>query len=72
MQIRSIQSEPEHDTAIARITQLIGSKPGTETSKELESLVTIVDAYEAKHFPMDEPDPETLRRFVAEQQGVSE
>jgi HTH-type transcriptional regulator/antitoxin HigA len=72
MQIQPIRTEAEYDAAVARITELMGAKPGTEASGELQALVTIVDAHESEHFPMNEPDPETLRRFQLEQQGISE
>jgi HTH-type transcriptional regulator/antitoxin HigA len=72
MQIQSIRTEAEYGAAVARITELMGSAPVTEASDELEALVTIVDAYEFEHFPINEPDPETLRRFEMEQQGIFE
>jgi HTH-type transcriptional regulator/antitoxin HigA len=72
MQIQLIRNEAEYDATVARITKLMGAAPGTDVSDELEALVTIVDAYESEHFPMNEPDPETLRRFEMEQQGGSE
>jgi HTH-type transcriptional regulator/antitoxin HigA len=72
MQIQPIQTEAEYDAAVARITERMGARLGTEASDELEALVTIVDAYETEHFPMNEPDPETLRRFLLEQQEISE
>ena len=72
MQIQPIQTEAEYDVAVARITELMGAEVGTVASGELDALVTIVDAYESEHFPMNEPDPEMLRRFEMEQQGISE
>jgi HTH-type transcriptional regulator/antitoxin HigA len=72
MQIQVIQTEAMYDAAVSRITELIGAAPESEASDELEALVTIVDAYKSKHFPMNEPDPETLRRFEMEQQEISE
>jgi HTH-type transcriptional regulator/antitoxin HigA len=71
MRIQPVRTEAEHDAAIARITQLMGAAPGTEESDELEVLITLVDAYEAKHFPMDTPDPATIIKFQMEQQGLT-
>jgi HTH-type transcriptional regulator/antitoxin HigA len=34
-------------------------------------LVTLADAYEARHFPIDDPDPIEAIRFVMEQQGLN-
>lgn len=71
MQIRPVRTEQDHDEALARIARLMGSAPGTPESDELDVLATLVDAYEAKHFPMDAPDPITAIEFRMEQQGLS-
>jgi len=33
--------------------------------------VTLIDAYEATHYPMDAPDPVEAIRFRMEQQGIT-
>ncbi len=71
MRIQPVRSEAEHDAALERITQLMGAEQGTAASDELEVLVTLVDAYEARHFPMNTPDPVTVIKFQMEQQGLS-
>jgi len=71
MRIQPVRTEAEHDAAVARITELMGAEPGTENSDELEVLVTLVDAYETKHFPMETPDPVTIIQFQLEQQGLT-
>jgi len=68
MRIRPIRTDADHEAALARIEQLMGSKPGTDASDELEILLTLVDAYESKHFPMDTPDPIAIIKFQMEQQ----
>jgi HTH-type transcriptional regulator/antitoxin HigA len=70
MRIQPVRTEAEHDAAVARITQLMGAELGTEPSDELEILVTLVDAYEAKHFPINTPDPVTVIKFQMEQRGL--
>jgi HTH-type transcriptional regulator / antitoxin HigA len=71
MRIQPVRTEAEHDAALSRIAQLISAQPGTEASDELEILVTLVDAYEGKHFPIDTPDPVTVIKFQMEQRGLS-
>jgi HTH-type transcriptional regulator/antitoxin HigA len=71
MRIQPVRTEAEHDAAVARITQLMGAELGTAASDELEVLVTLVDAYETKHFPMDTTDPVTIIKFQMEQQGLT-
>ena len=71
MQTPSIQTEADYDMALARITELIGVRSGTEDSFELETLIAIVYAYESEKFPMNEPDSKVLRQFEMEQQEIS-
>ena len=71
MRIQPVRTETDHDAAIARITELMGAAPESEASDELEVLVTLVDAYEAKHFPIATPEPVAVIKFQMEQQGLS-
>jgi HTH-type transcriptional regulator/antitoxin HigA len=71
MQIHPVRTEADHDVALARITKLMGAKAGSDEGDELDILVTLVDAYEVKHFPMDTPDPVTIIKFQIEQQGLT-
>ena len=71
MRIQPVRTEADHDAAVARITQLMGAQPGSPASDELEVLVTLVDAYEGRHFPIATPDPVAVIKFQMEQQGLS-
>jgi HTH-type transcriptional regulator/antitoxin HigA len=71
MRIQPVRTETDYGSAVKRIAQLMGAEPGTEASDELEILATLVDAYEAKRFPMDTPDPVAIIRFQMEQQGLN-
>jgi HTH-type transcriptional regulator / antitoxin HigA len=71
MRIRPVRSEREYEAAVARIAELMGSVPGTAAGDELDVLATLVDAYEAKRFPIDVPDPVTVIKFQMEQQGLT-
>jgi HTH-type transcriptional regulator/antitoxin HigA len=69
--IHPIKSEADHDAAIERITELVGSKLGSAEADELDVLVTLVDAYESEHCKMDAPDPISAIQFRMEQQGLT-
>ena len=71
IQVRPIRSEADYDAALERIDALMGAKPGSVEGDELDVLVTLVDAYEEKRFPMDAPDPVTAIQFQMEQQGLT-
>jgi HTH-type transcriptional regulator/antitoxin HigA len=71
IQVRPIRSEADYDAALERIDALMGAKPGSVEGDELDVLVTLVDAYEEKHFPIEAPDPVTAIQFQMEQQGLT-
>jgi HTH-type transcriptional regulator / antitoxin HigA len=70
MDIRPIKTERDHERALHRIAALLEAKPGTDEGDELEVLATLVDVYEAEHFPIDAADPVDAILFRLEQQGL--
>ena len=68
--IRPIKSEADYDSALAVIDNLMGVAPNTPESDELEILVTLVESYEAKHWPIDAPDPIAVIEHVMEARGL--
>ncbi len=71
MRIQPVRDEAEHEAALERIALLMGAQRGTEESDELDVLATLVDAYEARNFPIDTPDPVAIIKFQMEQQGLT-
>jgi HTH-type transcriptional regulator/antitoxin HigA len=69
MKIKPIRNENDHAEALSQIERLWGAGEGTPESDRLEILVTLVEAYERTHFPIDLPDPVEAIRFRLEQQG---
>ena len=67
--IKPIRSEADYDSALAVIDSLMGATPNTPESDELDILVTLVEAYEAKHWPMDDPDPIAAIGHMMEARG---
>ena len=68
--IRPIKNEADYDSALAVIDNLMGAAPNTSQSDELEIVVTLVEAYEAKHWPIDAPDPIAVIKHVMEARGL--
>ena len=68
--IRPIKSEADYDSALAVIDNLMGVAPNTPESDDLEILVALVEAYEAKHWPIDAPDPIAAIEHVMEARGL--
>ena len=71
MDIRPIKTEQDYNSAIKRIEELWGSKKDTLNGDELDLLVTLVESYEMKHFPIAPPDPVDAIKFRMEQMGMT-
>ena len=70
MKIKPIKSGRDYRRMLARIETLMDAKPDSREQDELEILVTLVEAYEAKHFPIPDAHPLEVIRFVMEQNGM--
>lgn len=56
MDIHSLTNASDYKLALARLESLIASEAGTVEGEELDSLATLIDDYEAIHFPIDTPN----------------
>jgi HTH-type transcriptional regulator/antitoxin HigA len=70
MKPKLIKTEKDYGAALARIGAIFDAKPGTPAGDELDLLVTLVELYEAKAFPIDLPSPVEAIKFRMEQQGL--
>jgi HTH-type transcriptional regulator/antitoxin HigA len=70
-EVKPIRTERDHEAALKEIERLWGAKSGTRDGDRLDVLATLIDAYEAEHFPMDPPDPIEAIKFRMEQQGLT-
>ena len=71
MDIRPLKTEADYNDALAEIEQLWGAEVNTPAGDKLDVLVTLVEAYENVHYPMDPPDPIEAIKFRMEQMGLS-
>jgi HTH-type transcriptional regulator/antitoxin HigA len=71
MEIRPIKTEEDYNTSIHRIEVLWGAKKDTPQGDELDLLVTLVESYEMKHYPIAPPDPVDAIKFRMEQMGMT-
>lgn len=71
MDIRPIKTEHDYETALNRVEELWGAKKDTPEGDEFDLLVTLVEAYEMKHFPIVPPDPIDAIKFRMEQMGMT-
>ena len=69
--LKPIRNEADYDAALDEVGRLWGAKSGTPDGDRLDVLATLIDAYEAKHHPIDPPDPVEAIRFRMEQLGLT-
>ena len=70
MTVRPIKSDADYDAALSAIDRLMDAASDTPEADELEVLVTLVEAYEAVHWPIEAPDPISLIEHVMEARGL--
>jgi HTH-type transcriptional regulator/antitoxin HigA len=72
MEIKPIRTEADYAAALKEIENLMESQPGTPEGDRMDVLVTLVEAYEAKHIPIPEPDdPVEVLEYYMESRGLS-
>lgn len=70
MDIKPIKSESDYERALSRISDLMDAERDSPEGDELDVLTTLVEAYEARHHPIDLADPVDAILFRMEQQGL--
>ena len=71
MNIRPIKTRADYRAALKEVEALMTAEHDTPEGERLDVLVTLVEAYENKHYPLDLPDPVEAIRFRMEQKGMT-
>jgi len=73
MNIRPIRTEDDYQTALREVSALFDQEPepGSPEGDRFEVLLTLIEAYETQHFPIDLPDPIAAIQFRMEQAGLT-
>jgi HTH-type transcriptional regulator/antitoxin HigA len=71
MDIRPLPTEEDYETALAEIESLWGAPYESPEGDRLDVLVTLVEAYEQKHYPIHPPDPIEAILHQMESQGLN-
>ena len=71
MHIKPIKTRADHRAALKEIETLMMAKRNTPQGERLDVLVTLVEAYERKHYAIELPDPVEAIKFAMEQRGLS-
>lgn len=68
--VRPIQNEDDYDAALADVERLMDATPGTAEGARLDVLVTLIEAYEAKQWAIEAPDPIEAIRVRMKQKNL--
>ena len=73
MNIHPVRTQSDYRAALRELSAYFDHEPepGTAEGDRFEILATLVEAYEAKHFPIETPDPIEAIRFRMEQGGLT-
>mgnify|MGYP002372182951 FL=1 len=71
MDIKPIRTERDYQAALEEIERLMDAEPETPDGDRLDVLATLVEAWEEKHFPIEEPDPIEAIQHRMEALGMS-
>lgn len=70
MDISLVKTQRDYRRTLKEIESLMGAKRGTPDGDRLDILVTLVEAWEAKHYMLDLPDPVEAIRYHMDQSGL--
>lgn len=71
MDIKPIKTDADYRAALKEIENLMMAECNSPEGDKLDVMVTLAEAYEAKHFPMDLPDPVAAIKFEMERKGLT-
>ncbi len=71
-QIRAIRTKADYQAALQEVAPYFDNEPeiDSDAGAHLEAMITLIEAYEAKHYPITPPDPIEALKFRMEQQGL--
>jgi HTH-type transcriptional regulator/antitoxin HigA len=71
MNIKPIRNDEDLLITFQRLENIFQAEEGTPEYDEMEILVTLIEAYENKHYPITPPDPIEAIKFRMQQQGLT-
>jgi HTH-type transcriptional regulator / antitoxin HigA len=70
MDVQPIKTKRDYRRALQEIERVMDAKRGTPEGDRLDVLVTLVEAWEAKQYPFDLPDPVEAIKYHMDQNGL--
>lgn len=72
MKAKILKTEEEYEAALELVSQLMDASPDTAEEEELDLWSMLVEQYEARHYPIDPPDPIEAIKFRMDQLGLQQ
>jgi len=72
IKINPIKSQADYEAALEHVSDLMDAKANTPEGDELDVLTTLIEAYEAKHHPINAPNPVEAILFRMDQYGLKD
>ena len=69
--IKPIKTEEDYKSALSQVDLLSDAEEGTAEFDRLDVIVTLIEAYEAKHYPIGPPSFEAAVEYEMEKRGIS-
>ena len=70
MNIAPIKSQRDYRRVLKEVEGLMNARRNTPEGDRLDVLVTLVEAWERKHYPIDLPDPVEAIKYHMDQKGL--
>ena len=71
MKIKPIRTQADYKATLKTVESLMDARAHTPEGDRLDVLVTLLEAYERKRFPLDLPDAVGALKFRMEQRGLT-
>ena len=71
MTVKPIRNDADLQAAFRQLERVFQAPPDSEQADERDVLVTLIEVYEAKHYPIGPADPVEAIKFRMEQEGLT-
>jgi HTH-type transcriptional regulator/antitoxin HigA len=69
--LRPIRNKRDYEAGLREVELLWQARPGSEDGDRLEILTLLIQEYEAKHYPISDPDPIDFLLHIMEARGLT-
>src|SRR3990167_10770148 len=71
MKFAPIKNEKEYQVALKKLEKVFDASPNSPEGDMAQVLVLLIEDYEKKHFPIEDPDPIKAIEYMMEERGLN-